>query len=82
MSTSPTLEELNAALSSDLPTKHEHFARRFPSAKAVALHLESQFEEGMTWENAGTYWKIGLKDGIELPEGDPVRLQFIRPVKV
>ena len=82
MSTSPTLEELNAALSSGLLTKHEHFVRGFPSARAVALHLESQFVEGMTWENAGTYWKIGLRDGIELPEGDPVRLQIIAPVKV
>lgn len=78
----PTLTEINAALSSDLPTKHGHFAKGFPSCRAVAHHLEMQFEEGMTWENAGTYWKIGLLDGVEPSEGRPIRLQIITPVKV
>ena len=78
----PTLTEINAALSSDLPTKHERFAKGFPSCRAVAHRLEMQFVEGMTWENAGTYWKIGLREGMELAEGEPVRFQYIAPVKV
>lgn len=78
----PTLTEINAALSSDLPTKHERFAKGFPSCKTVSRKLETMFEEGMTWENAGTYWKIGLLDGVEPSEGEPIRLQNITPVKV
>jgi len=78
----PTLTEINAALSSDLPTKAGHFAKGFPSCRAVAHHLEMQFQEGMTWENAGTYWKIGLREGIEIPEGEPVSFSYIAPVRV
>jgi len=78
----PTLTEINAALSSDLPTKHERFAEGFPSCRTVSRKLETMFEEGMTWENAGTYWKIGLREGIEIPEGEPVSFSYIAPVRV
>jgi len=78
----PTLTEINAALNSDLPTKHERFIKGFPSCRAVVRKLETMFEEGMTWENAGTYWKIGLREGIEIPEGEPVSFSYIAPVRV
>lgn len=31
------------------------------SIQELKLHLESKFQNGMTWENAGTYWHIDHK---------------------
>jgi len=73
-----TLEELNSMITPDLVNNPKgSVGRGFPDSFALVQKLESQFEEGMTWENFGTFWKVG-KDDEELP----VNYHNVKPIKV